>query len=497
MRVFRYIYLLSFLFNFLSATVILKAPSSFVEDEAVIFTFIAVGDGVRFPNIDEIDGYKVQLIASSSSVVNLKSNIIEKKSKTYQLFAKKDITIPSYVFQIDGREYKSKSQNIVMEKIKKTKSKYADFTIQTDKKEVYVGEEFRLKLIFKYAKDLNVDALGLADIKFEDFWYKPLKSNNKRYELNNFIYQELEFLMFAQKEGRLTIRPLRVDMQVLDERTAFSFLTNEAKIYKIYSNNLNIKAKKLPNDLTLIGDFNIKATVDKTQINQGESLSLKVEVDGYGNIDDLDDFKLTIANATIYENKANIRSILKDGKSYGNYSKVFSVIPNESLTIPSFKIEYFDLEKKEKISKKTEDFKIEVKKQVLQKRELVKPEIEKKKIIKKVVVTKSSLKEKIIYFVCGFIMCLLIIGLYVYVIKLKNKKTIDEIPLVKRVKKANSKDELIKILVPYLRKDSGLDLKIFQLEKVQNDDEFKDIKKEILKVVKREDKDASSSIIFN
>lgn len=97
------------------------------------------------------------------------------------------------------------------------------------------------------------------------------------------------------------------------------------------------------------------------------------------------------------------------------------------------------------------------------------------------IVEKSSFIDKIIYFCLGIIVTLVLV--YIYISFLKKKKTNQEYntPLIKKVKKSQNKEDLIKVLAAYLNKDKNLDNLIFTLEK-SND--FLIIKKEIIKTIK-------------
>ena len=72
-------------------------------------------------------------------------------------------------------------------------------------------------------------------------------------------------------------------------------------------------------------------------------------------------------------------------------------------------------------------------------------------------------------------------ALYFYVITSRRKKEEEKKPLLQKIRKAKTKEELIKILAIYIKIDSKLDELIFNLEKT---DEINSLKKEIIKIVK-------------
>lgn len=108
---------------------------------------------------------------------------------------------------------------------------------------------------------------------------------------------------------------------------------------------------------------------------------------------------------------------------------------------------------------------------------------ETKELTKEKVVIKENIstEEKIKYFIFGIIATLLILGLYKLVTLQGKEKVSKETPLNKLIKSSKDKNELIKVLIPYLKIDSTLDRLIFECE---SEKEFKILKKEILTRIK-------------
>lgn len=475
-----------FIFNsLLFANLILKAPDSFVKDESYIFEFEVSGSSIVFPKIENIDGFVVEDLGTSRSLQIINGNYDEKISKKFRIIPNKEFTIPSFEFTVDGEKVLSKLKSVKQIQIEKTTSDNFDLTLVSTKKELFVGEDLIVKLIFKYKRGLQITNLGFESPHFDNFWYKKIDNSNKRYEENGYVVQELDFLLFPQKSGKLKIDPLRVDVQMIESRSNsnISFFGAVPKVTKVYSNNLFFDVKELPNSVNLIGDFNIKASIDKKKIKLGESITYRLSIKGLGNFDDIKDFKLDINDATIYDNKPEIKTNYTKNGLEGKYTKVFSVIPNKSLEIPAIKLSYFNKKEKKVVTKKSDSFKIEVIGEKKEEVVLQKPtkKIEKKEI-KKVVEEEISTKDKLLYFLFGAFFTLLIFGLYIYVRLQKSKRQKKETSLIKLVKSSNNKDQLMKSLIPYLKIDDNLDKLIF---KCQSDNmDFKILKKEILNILK-------------
>lgn len=329
--------------SFLYGNVVVKSSDNFVLNENYVFEIEADGTDVEFPKIDKIDNYIVSNLGTSRTMTSINGNVVNKIKKTYAIKPTKEFTLPSFEIKVDGKTFKTK-EKVVKEVIpSKTKSKNFDFKISLNKSSLYTGEDAILNMKFKYKKDLQISDLGFNMPVFNDIWSKKIDDKNKSYEENGFIVQELNFLISPQKAGHLRIDPIKIEAKVIDENAfTYSLFSQAAKLEKIYSNSLNLDVKPLPKGVNLVGDFSIKTSVSKNEINAGDSLSYKVEIDGIGNLDDMEDIKLNIKDATIFEDKAKIQTKIVKDKYTGSYKKSFSIIANKDFEIPQIQLKYFD-----------------------------------------------------------------------------------------------------------------------------------------------------------
>ncbi|KAB7885377.1 BatD family protein [Poseidonibacter ostreae] len=482
MFLIKYFILSSIFLVSLFSNVQLSIPKDVVRGEALFFTIEITGKDVSFPDFKNTSLSSIQEVSSSTSTNIINNQITKKVKKIYSMYPTKDFIFPALKFIVDKKEYFSKQRSISLKNAEKTISSDFDLSLKADVKELYVNENFILTLIFKYKKNANIVDLSFEKPNFENFWYKQLDSS-KQYEEGEFVIQELKFLLFPLKSGIIKINPLKINAQIIEANNSFSFFSNATSSVKIYSNDLEFNVKELPSNINLIGKFDIKAKSDKRQINQGEAISFKLEIRGYGNIDDIGDIKLDLKNATVYENKPIVKAEYKENKYQGIYTKVFSIIPNKSMTIPKINLEYFDKELGEVVLKQSDAIDIKLlNTSIVKKPELIQKlniEIKEKEVVK--VIEKVSTKDRIIFFFLGLFVGLLILGLYLYAIKYKNKNKLDETSLLKKIKKSKNKDELLKLLVVYIKIDSSLDELIFKIEK---NDDIKLLKKDIIIKIK-------------
>ena len=486
MFLIKYFVILNIFIYGLFADIKLNMPASFVENEAFVFSIEVNGDDIIFPKLKEILGSELQELSSSTSTSIINSTISKKIKKIYAIYPQKDFIFPSLTFDINGKAFITREKSIKLKALSKTKSNIFDLTIRSNKNDLYVGENFLVTLVFKYRKDAKIVDLNFENPNFENFWFKQL-DETKKYEENSFIVQELNFLLFPLKEGAQRINPLNLQVQVMAYNSnSYSFFSNQTKALKIYSNALDLNIKALPSETNLIGDFDIKASVNKSDIKSGEAISFKLEIKGSGNIEDIKDIKLNIPNTTIYENKASVNASYKNNKYQGKYEKTYSIVANKSFLIPSLELKYFDKKQNKVVIKRSKAFNINVENTLVNQKSVKiekkeqNSETKTKEVIK--IVEKTSVLNNIIYFCLGIFITLLIIGLYLYVINYKRKEKSEDIALIKQVKKSNSKIELLKILAVYIKINPLLDEMIFKLEK---GDDFALLKKDIIKLLKQ------------
>jgi hypothetical protein len=483
------IFLLLLLPYILFAKVILTAPNNFFKGDRVIFKITASGGNVKFPNITNIDGVAVQSAGTSSSTTIINGVRKQTLTKTFALIANNDIKIPPFKIDINGKIEQTKSKIIKMKLVKKTKSSIYDLEIKVNKKDAYVGEDILFTLKFKYKRDAPIVDLNFYKPTFENFWTKELEAKKQTVQ-GDYIVHELNYLLFPQKDGKLSIDPLRIDAIVSDNSSqSYGFFNTQlTKSIPIYSNILDLKVKPLPENIKLIGDFEISSTIDKETIKQGDAVSYKLTIKGRGNLDDLDEIKLSIPNATIYDNKSKKEFNIKNDLYGGVFNKTYSIVSQNNFEIPQISLKYFDKKTKTIKTIKTKSYNIKVngisKKTAILEVAKTKetPIVSQTKVIEKFIVTSD--KQKLIFFIFGMIFASIIISLY-FIFKKKKKKK-EDTPLTKQIKKTKSKQELLKILVVYINIDKQLDKIIYNLEDKNNSNDIKKLKKEILNIIKDE-----------
>ena len=412
------------------ANVKIEAPDSFYKGETVIFSITVSGNNIDFPQITDIKGIPVQNAGNSSSTRIINGVRSQSVTRSFLINSKEDITIPPIAVKIDGTTYKTKETIIKAKQVEKTKSNLYDLTISTDKTEVYVGEEIRFNLKFKYRKDLPVVDLNFHKPVFDNFWKKELNAGQPK-ETASYIEQELNYVLFPQKSGDLVIEPVKIDIATIDDRyESYGFFRQTAtQTIPVFSNSIKLKVKPLPQNVKLIGDFAIISTLDKTSVKTGEAVSYKLTIKGRGNIDDIDELKLNIPDTTVYENPAKKQFNIENNRYGGIYSKSYSIVSPEDFVIPSINIKYFDKTNDKIKVLKTKEYKVTVKSIQNEKPKLqtaqpktIQPAKTKQHIEEKTIIYKNSPLYNIIFFILGIAATMAVFALIKFIVSKKHNK---------------------------------------------------------------------------
>ena len=431
------------------------------------FTIKAKGDNVKFPEIYDIEGNPILGTSSSQSTSIINGVVSKDISKTYTFSPTKSLTIPKFEVIIDGKKYKT--DEIKVSVLKPSASvNGANFVLElkTNKKEAYVGEKIVLSIIFKRKLNARADKLQLSEPKLENFWVK--KDNRvKRSAEGEYVVQKLNYILTPQKEGNYTINSMVAKIGTIVRRIGgggifndpfFGSFGTDIRWKKIFSNELNIKVKSLPNNLEVYGQFQIEATVDKKQVKSNKPVNLTIKIKGEGNIDDIKKFNLDIGDLILYSDEPKIKN--------GEFTQKIAIISDKSYTIPPIKLDFFDKHLKKVVTTQTSPINIKVlggNKTTQPPSIEVSKELNSKKITtpQKIVIKEEKSFIKYLFLIFGLIFGF---GFSIFLQKFKEQKIKNEIEITKAIKKTKSNKELFKLLLPHSKKSPIISNILKQLE---------------------------------
>ncbi|MDF1876731.1 BatD family protein [Sulfurimonas sp. SAG-AH-194-L11] len=323
------------------------------------------------------------------------------------------------------------------------------FTAELTDTSILLGETTQLKLTYTYS---DLEDYEITEPEFTGMLVKELGSKDFKKEDSTRV-EEIYYSITPQSEGNFTLKGLRVETQIIDG--LYKNFDNRSKYTKrfiVKASELNLEVKKLPDNITAIGEYRLTASVDKRSVLAGEVVTLRISLYGDGNIQNLDSIVPKIQDATAY------LLYTTSSKRQHLQTKAYALISEKDYTIPSFELLYFD--KRDSLVKKTatELIKIDIKGYTHKKEKIV-----------------SDNNNYIYFFIASFI-TLTIILIY----QIKKRRVKQKTSLIKKLKSARKKDEFYKKVVVYLGRDKNLDALIYKLED-EHLPNFKTIKKEIIK----------------
>jgi len=319
--------------------------SQVTPGEEVTFTLRVQGVGkVSVPPLDSICGVQVEGRAQRNQEVINNGERKQEIALMYTFRPAKSCIVESFAVTVNNEEFMTKPLNVKVSKMSITKNSPFIVTLKANKKSVYVGEPFEMDVAFKQQQGLPTlgDSISLPESK--NIWVKSEAkgsgSREGRYDIHNNVYA-----LSAQQSGKLSLGPLRWDIKVRSRtRDYWGTFVARAQVKTVYSNALDIEVKPLPDDITLVGDFHIKAKVDKTEINAGEAVNLSILLEGRANVEDVEAFSIHLSNAQAFMEDPKVSHYLQNGKYFGTFEQKAALVAQRDFEIPSFSITYMDVE---------------------------------------------------------------------------------------------------------------------------------------------------------
>ncbi|MGE4419879.1 MAG: BatD family protein [Sulfurimonas sp.] len=339
--------------NTANAEVVAAATPKEVElGEMVTYSLTISGEDITRPNIRRLCDSDVISTSSQTSMQITNGAISKNYMLSYKFVPQKSCVINPVEVEIDGKTESSNSVEIKVVPISGAKDLDFVLKLQSSKKELFVGEAFDLKLTFKQRSDAQAVESEFTPPELKGFWIKN-ESQPKRYQDSKYTITEIVYSIAPQRAGELKISQAQMRIASRGSRTSsWGDWIPTIKWKTYFSNELSFDVKPLPSGVSLVGDFAIKAIVDKSQIKANEAVNLTLQVEGEGNFEDIKSFKPQMEDVAVFDEK-----IVIEGKKL---TQKIAFVADRDFTIPSFSLRYFDPQTKEVKEVSTKEIKIDV-----------------------------------------------------------------------------------------------------------------------------------------
>ena len=308
----------------------------------------------------------------SNSWINGKRSF--KKTYTYFLAPKKrgEFTISQATISIDGETYKTtpiRIQVTAAVDIPKDPndptylaSENIHLVAEISKTNPYLNEAITVVYKLYVSPKIAVDNWNELDTpRYNDFWSQNINTQGQKVQNGTYNGEDYRYLvlrktvLYPQKTGKLNIEPLTLDISMRvpsNRRDIFGSLLMTRINRTVSAGNKTINVKALPEkgkpvDFTgAVGDFDLNVTASKTELDATESLQVKVNVEGNGNLKLFKLPKISLPSSLeVYEpeHSENVKTNLAGMQ--GSITDSYTVVPQfkGKYPIPSISFSYFDL----------------------------------------------------------------------------------------------------------------------------------------------------------
>ena len=356
----------------------------------VEFTMNKDGDNFTPPNFN---GFKV-VMGPSQSISSSWAYGKRSFSKSYGYILTPintgNFEIGQATIEIDGKTYKTIAKRIRITNAvanpnaPKSANDIADENLylvaEVSKGSPYLNEAVTVLYKLYISPSVSVTNFKPLDSpKYNNFWSQDIPV--KRYDTKNDTYDGKPFrsvilkrvVLYPQKEGRLTIEPLALEIYVdvpTNRRDFFGGKIFKQATKRVSAGRRTLNVKPLPEagkpaDFSgAVGDFDFAITTSKTDLNASESLQARVEVSGKGN---LKLFKLPEpelpSSLEVYEPEYDEDVLTVVSGMQGKVANNYTVVPSfrGKYPIPSISFSYFNPKTKQYNTLKSDEISINVK----------------------------------------------------------------------------------------------------------------------------------------
>jgi hypothetical protein len=249
------------------------------------------------------------------------------------------------------------------------------FVGEANKNEVYVGEEILLTYTLFKPVDQQIGQIQLTKDeqgRFQNFWTEMIQlddkySNNVRLS-NGAIYRKnplIRYIVYPITPGEHTISPMRIVCKLPERSRNNSFFSIPFSRFldvPLSSDEIPITVKPLPEQgkpvdfKGAVGQFTLSADVDATTINETDTVSLNVVLEGTGNLKNAPPPVMPdLTNFVSYDpvKQQNVDVTVDGMQGRIEYTYVLSPHDINANTIGSVRYPYFDTQNQQYIMLET------------------------------------------------------------------------------------------------------------------------------------------------
>lgn len=329
------------------------------------------GDGFRPPNFSGFEVISGPITGVQQRYVNGKGSFT--KSYTYILAPENTgtKTVGAATMTYKGEEYTTTPFTVQVSQAIEEPREAGDtreipeqnihLVAEVSNASPYLNEAIRVVYKLYVSNNSGINGWTETDSpKYADFWSDNIDNRDQQVRTGKYQGQDYRYLvlreaiLYPQKTGRLSIEPLVLDVnvQVPSGRTDFfgrSYMTTQK--LKVTAGARTINVKDLPQEgrpasfTGAVGQFDFGVTLNRAQLESGESLIASVEATGTGNLQLMQLPKLEVpAQLEAYEPERVDKTSTTYNGVRGSIADNYTIVPQYGGTfnLPNLEFSYFD-----------------------------------------------------------------------------------------------------------------------------------------------------------
>jgi len=320
-------------------------------------------------DVSGIRDFTVRNRGQSTSIRIVNNRMTKEITYNYLLFPKKTgrLKIPALTVQSKGKKQTTQEISIHVSKNSQTAGAQENILVKAavSNKTPYQGQQIiykfqfftQARVHFTNARFQKPEFSGFAAKEVEPAKQYPAVISGREYNVNLLTY-----VLIPLKSGRITIKPAVLTCDVVRKkarpRSGFGFFLNDPffntadpKTFRTKPVNLTVKPLPEYNGKVkfsgLVGTFFIESHMEEHEIKQGESATLSVTVQGYGNIMDAESPEIIMSeHFKVYKDQPEEKFSLDVKKGYSGkkiFRHVLVPVKPGKFSIPGVRLCYFDV----------------------------------------------------------------------------------------------------------------------------------------------------------
>ncbi|QIR78887.1 BatD family protein [Sulfurospirillum diekertiae] len=186
---------------------------SIEQGESATLVLSAKGESIKFPTIDQIDGFTVVSHQNRQSI-ELNNGVVTKQLDHYVTFyPDRNVTIPAYEVIVDGKKELTESLHLpfVQKVVTSAHKEPFSFEMKVSNTTPMRHEGVKLSFIFKRNKNENLVDMRFLKPTLEGFWVKEVGKDNPHVEGDDVVHT-VQYMIYPQKSGEQHIVPAKIEI---------------------------------------------------------------------------------------------------------------------------------------------------------------------------------------------------------------------------------------------------------------------------------------------